>query len=75
MKGEAYVKDGLTYLVNLFFCLTLVNQSYFFPFDDLFFHIQTGNNKILHVSFFFSFFFLLRLMFPQSSFKFHPFRF
>lgn len=61
MKGEAYVKGWINIFSKPIFCLfvglTLVNQSYFFfPFDAYFFHIQTGNNKILQV-FFFSFFF------------------
>ena len=53
MKGEAY-DEGSTDIFSKPMFLTLVNERFFFffPFDDLFFHIQTGNNKILHVCFF-----------------------
>lgn len=45
------LKNGLTYLVNLSFCLTLVNQSYFFPFHNLVFIYRLQITKF-YMSFF-----------------------
>lgn len=84
MKGEAYVKGWVNMSINLFFvCLTLVNQRcacvcfFSFRFDDLFscFIYRLEITKF-YISFLFLFFlFLPRLVSPQSSVKFHPFRF
>lgn len=78
MKGEAYVKGWINMFSKPIFCLKLVNQSCvcFFPFDDLFFFfIYRLEITKFYMSFFIFFLFLPRLMFPQSSFKVHPFRF
>lgn len=65
------LKEWINIFSKPIFCLTLINQSYFFCLLMTYFFIY----RVEITNFYMSFFFLPRLVFQQSSFKFHPFRF